>query len=97
MPVCQKQGVAVNQEKCAEKRSAFRRILVREPTAEEQRLLQSSLDKLRKQFLQDRAAAAELVQVGEFPLPPQHDVVELAALTALCNLLLNLDETLTRE
>ena len=43
------------------------------------------------------APPAVLVAVGEAPAPSGIDVDELAAMTAVCSLLMNLDETVTRE
>lgn len=48
-------------------------------------------------FRGDRGAATALLGVGESPTPSEFDPVELAALTVVANLLLNLDETITLE
>jgi hypothetical protein len=51
----------------------------------------------RDRFTNDRDAAGSFVSVGQSPLDASLDVAELASWTALGNLLLNLDEVLTRE
>jgi hypothetical protein len=42
-------------------------------------------------------SAAKLIQVGESKPPAKLDPLELAACTALANVLLNLDEVVTKE
>jgi hypothetical protein len=76
---------------------AFRVVTARLPTAKEKALLLGRLDKLRGQFTADREAAVELVSVGEAARPESLDPVEHAAWTALCSMILNLDETLSKE
>ncbi|MFT5127701.1 MAG: hypothetical protein ACI8W8_001308, partial [Rhodothermales bacterium] len=66
------------------------------PSAEERRILEGALVEYRASFLSDRAAAKELIAFGSTPVP-KADPVELAALTALANVLLNLDEVITKE
>jgi hypothetical protein len=51
----------------------------------------------RLRFQQDRAAADQLLAVGECPVPSEMNHSELAAWTVLANVLLNLDEALSRE
>ena len=48
-------------------------------------------------FGRDPALAAGLLEMGEYPLDPERDPSELAAYTAIASLILNLDETITRE
>ena len=47
-------------------------------------------------FRNDPKAAERLVSVGELARPPDVDPAELAAWTAIGNVLLNLDETVTK-
>ncbi|MCA8993924.1 MAG: DUF1553 domain-containing protein [Planctomycetaceae bacterium] len=42
-------------------------------------------------------AAGELLKIGEFPLPAEYDAAELAALTMSANLMLNLDEVVSKN
>jgi hypothetical protein len=69
----------------------------RAPNANETAVLRGALDRLRKSYASDSASAKELVAVGESKSDPNIDLIELAAHTAVANLLLNLDETLSRE
>jgi hypothetical protein len=75
---------------------AFRRATARPPALPEAAILRERLGHLRRQFAADPAAAARLAASGEAPRPPL-DAIEHAAWTALCSLLLNLDETLSKE
>jgi hypothetical protein len=76
---------------------AFRLLLAREPTPEESKLLLRSLQRLRHEFSADPAAAKKLLAVGESKRDQKLDPLEHAAWTGLCTILLNLDETLTKE
>jgi Protein of unknown function (DUF1553)/Protein of unknown function (DUF1549)/Planctomycete cytochrome C len=74
----------------------FRLCTARPPTKTELTLLlslyQESLEKYRK----DPSAAKTLATAGIGPPPSNLDIVELAAWTVVANVLLNLDETLTK-
>jgi hypothetical protein len=76
---------------------AFRRVLARYPSAAERKILQARLDILRRQFAADPAAARRLLAVGESPRDESLDPVNHAAMTGLCQLILNLDEALSKE
>jgi hypothetical protein len=76
---------------------AFRLATVRAPKAAESGILAARLGKLRAQFASDLPAARALSAAGEAPRPETLDPVEHAAWTALCSLILNLDETLSKE
>ena len=69
----------------------------RVPTAAEVTILEGALAKQRKLFAADPAAAEKLLKVGESPRNGKLDATEHAALTAICTLVLNLDETLTKQ
>jgi hypothetical protein len=75
----------------------FRRILARSPDAAENQQLQGSLVNYRVHFQRFPSAAQELIHVGESPVDAGRDAIELAARTTLVSLILNLDETLTKE
>ncbi|PAW64786.1 MAG: chromosome segregation protein [Opitutia bacterium Tous-C1TDCM] len=77
--------------------AAFQFATTRGPRANEAAILHSRLGKLRAQFAADPAAAKALAAAGEAPRPAELDSVEHAAWTALCSLILNLDETLSKE
>jgi hypothetical protein len=76
---------------------AFRVLTARLPTAKETAILLGRLEKLRGQFAADSAAAVQLASVGEAARPEGLDPIEHAAWTALCSLLMNLDEVLSKE
>ncbi len=76
---------------------AFRLATARLPGERESSVLLARLGKLRAQFAGDLSAARALTSVGEAPLAAGIDPVEHAAWTGLCSLMLNLDETLTKE
>lgn len=75
----------------------YRLVLFRAPTAKEQTILSQRLARLRKQYQADPEAAAALLQVGESPRDETLPAPDHAAFTALCQLVLNLDEALCKE
>jgi hypothetical protein len=75
---------------------AFRLALARPPEKKELAVLEKTYRDQKANFTQDRKAAEELLSVGESARPRDIDVVELAAMTGVANVLLNLNETLTR-
>lgn len=77
--------------------SAFRLVVARKPTPEEATILAGSLERLRAQYSADGEAAMRLLKVGESPRNEKLDVREYAAWTALGLMILNLDETLTKQ
>ena len=52
---------------------------------------------MRAHYEQDSAAANKLITVGDSPRDQNLNATDLAAYTALANLILNLDETMTKE
>ncbi len=76
---------------------AFREATARLPNRTERRTLEKALTKYRSHFRSDRAAAEKLVSVGESRRDTSLDVSEHAAWSTVCLMLLNLDETLTKE
>jgi hypothetical protein len=74
-----------------------RRAIGRTPGPDEVRLLASGLERYRRAFAVDPGAAAEWLRHGERPAAPGLDPIELAAYTATASVILNLDETITRE
>ena len=55
------------------------------------------LDALRQQFTTDKEAAQKLLTVGESKRNEKLDATEHAAWTGLCQLVLNLDEAISKE
>jgi hypothetical protein len=76
---------------------AFSRVLSRRPNADEKHALQSSIDRLKREFSSDPTAAEKLLANGETKPNPNLNATELAAYTGLCLAILNLDETVTKE
>jgi hypothetical protein len=76
---------------------AFRLATGRAPTRAELGTLRASLEKHTDRFRQSSAAAEQFVSHGESPRDKSLDVVELAAHTAIASLLLNMDETLSKN
>ncbi len=75
---------------------AFRHTLGRPPQSDEVVVLQKTYAQQLASFRQDSDAAKALLKVGESPLPERADPAELAAMTAVANVLLNLNETITK-
>jgi hypothetical protein len=77
-------------------RFAFRLVLARVPDKKELAVLEKTYRDQKANFAQDKKAAEDLLSVGESARPKDLDAVELAAMTGVANVLLNLNETLTR-
>ena len=78
-------------------RHGFKLLLAREPDPALLAILERGYSDYRARFEKDRGAAAKLIAVGASPLTEEVDPVELAAHTAVASVLLNLDETVTKE
>ena len=76
---------------------AFRRSTSRAPKPTELAILTIRLQGLRAAFAKDEAAARKLIAVGESKASDKIPPAELAAFTSLATLLLNLDETISKE
>jgi hypothetical protein len=77
--------------------NAFRRCTARHPSQAERAVLAASLNRLRQTYTADPESAKKLVAAGESKPDPKLDPSELAAWTGIASLLLNLDETLSKE
>ncbi len=77
--------------------TAFRLTMSRPPQQAELEILKSRLNALHADFKTNPKAAAELLKVGESPRNEKLDAAEHAAYTSLCNLILNLDEFLSKQ
>jgi mono/diheme cytochrome c family protein len=78
-------------------RYLFRLGTSRYPTPAELHILSEVHGQQEANYRRRPRDAAALVRVGELPVPPDLDVRDLAAWTATASLVLNLDETITRE
>jgi mono/diheme cytochrome c family protein len=88
-----KEGGASESERIA---FAFKLCTARAPQPRELDVLTQVFHAQLSKFKQNPQAATKLIGVGESPRPAGLDAGELAAWTALGNVLLNLDETITK-
>jgi hypothetical protein len=75
---------------------AFRSAAGRAPDAGELAILHEKLQAMLDEYKGDEQGARALVKVGASPLDTSLSVTELAAYTAVVNLILNLDEVITK-
>jgi hypothetical protein len=76
-------------------RLGWKLALAREPSADELQILLRVLRQQLTTYKADAESAQKLVSVGDLQRPQNLDVAALAAWTALSNVLLNLNETLS--
>jgi len=76
---------------------AFMRVLGRAPRPQELPVLLRALRRAEDHFAAHPDAAGKLISIGEFPAEADVSPAVLASWTTLCSLILNLDETVTRE
>ncbi|MCH7686073.1 MAG: DUF1553 domain-containing protein, partial [Planctomycetes bacterium] len=76
---------------------AFRSTLARLPDQTERQILEQIYTKQLAKYQANTQAAADIIQHGEYPVPSDLAVPQLAAWSTVANVLLNLDETITRE
>ena len=76
---------------------AFRHLLGRIPNPDEVEVLTSSYDRLHKQYSDSPADAELILKQGAAPRDGSINATDHAAFTGVCLVLMNLDETLTRE
>jgi hypothetical protein len=75
----------------------FRRVLSRRPTAAEEAILRRTQAANLEDFRRNPDAARKLISAGDSKPDPAIDPVELAAMTTVASLILNLDEAVTKE
>ncbi|MFM8734523.1 MAG: PSD1 and planctomycete cytochrome C domain-containing protein, partial [Pirellulales bacterium] len=75
----------------------FRTVLARDPRGDEAGIVAETLAGHRARYAADEAAAAKVISHGESPPPAGVPATELAPWTLVTTMLLNLDETLTRN
>jgi hypothetical protein len=76
---------------------AFQHVVSRDPTADESRILLDGFQKNLATFKANPDAAKKLLATGSAAHDPSLDETELAAYTITCSVILNLDETVTRQ
>jgi hypothetical protein len=74
----------------------YRLVLARPAEAGEKQIVLDTLHKFEARYSDQRDAAEKFLKQGESPMA-KVDTRELAAYTAVASLILNLDETITRE
>lgn len=75
----------------------YRTVLSRNPTPQELGIVSGALDRHLARYRSDPASAEQVIHIGESKPDPKLPAPELAAYTLAANLLLNLDETITRN
>jgi hypothetical protein len=78
-------------------RYGFELATARKPTDRECGVLSESLAAQRARYSSDAEAAKKVISVGESPVPTDVAAGDLAAYTMVANLLLNLDEVVTKN
>jgi hypothetical protein len=76
---------------------AFRSVATRFPSAQELSILTTALNDYREEFHSNPKRAAQTLKLGQSVPAKGLSPVELAAATALANVLLNLEEVTTRD
>ena len=77
-------------------RDGFKRTVTREITKSELSVLLKGYQRRLNRFKRDPEAAKSLLSLGEMKVDPQKDPAQLAALTTVASLILNLDEIITK-
>lgn len=75
----------------------YRTVLARTPRPEELQIVRGAVQRQRQLFAADQAAAERTIAVGESQPHRVATAMETAAWTMIANLMLNLDETVTRN
>lgn len=78
-------------------RYGHKALLSSDPKPETLQILTRGYERYRKRFAQDISGATEFISVGDSEPDENLDVSQLAAMTMVANILLNLDETVTKE
>ena len=76
---------------------AYRLATAHRPRADVQEILTGGFHDYLERYQADRAAALELVNVGESPRDETLDIAELASYTMVASMVLNLDRTITKD
>ncbi len=75
----------------------FRTVTARQPSPHELSVLEKILAKQREKYVADKPAAEQLLAYGDSPRTSTADPSEHAAWTMVANLIMNLDEAITKE
>jgi hypothetical protein len=71
----------------------FQRILCRQPSEKEKKMLMAYFEKEKFRFQKDKQKATAFLKAGEYPQIKTKDIAETAALMQVNQMLFNLDET----
>ena len=74
----------------------WRTALSRQPEKAELAVLEKTLQQQLATYQKDKKSAESFVKIGDFANPKEIDPGELAAWTAVANVILNLNETITK-
>ena len=75
----------------------YRLVLARDVKPAEEQVMTATLDKFEQRFAANPAAAKEYLSYGESPSNTHLNASELAAYTTVASLMLNLNETVTKD
>ena len=81
----------------AEPDDIVRLATARKPRPDELQILLDGFKEYQARYRADAKAADKLLSAGEYPRDPTLPIGDLAAYTAVAGLILNLDETVTKE
>ena len=90
---CLKEGGTVDEQLTL----AFRRVVCRPPSKTDLQMLRQAHERQLAIYRPDTDSAGALLKVGAAPHDESLDTAQHAAMTAVCLMILNLDEALTRE
>lgn len=76
---------------------AFQLATTRVPTTSEIQIVQDMLKYLREKYVSKPLAAKQLIETGESTSDDSLDLTERASWTVICNLMMNLSETITKN
>jgi len=86
-----------NSKPAAQIAQAFQLVVARNPSAQEQEILENIYNRAQVRFTSDPGAAANFLKNGESPRKSELPEPQHAALATVCLGILNLDEALTKE
>lgn len=95
--VLAEQAIRASNEEQGRLADLTTRVLSRPPLERERAVLQRELTRARSYFLEHRDEAVRWVSHGQSRASKDLDVVDVAAYAVVANLILNLDEAITRE
>ena len=90
-------GSAASDSPDAQIAFAFRTVTSRSPSDRELDVLNKALSSYEREFTNNPKAAKQALRVGESKPDKAFDTIKLAAVTTVANVLLNMDEVITRE